>query len=195
MRSHKCVVMKLKREFIFAEFHENEMRSRHTYFTEILMKKLTLVAATALALSFTAVPAFAQSSYGGNTGNSYGNAAESRAKAEARKAEREARKLAKAQKKQAKADAKKAAAEKAAMKDHSSATDAKAMKDHSSATNGKAMKDHSSATDAKAMKDHSSAAGEPMMKHSDAMQKSSTGLPTNCPPATTPQPNGTCMLN
>lgn len=151
------------------------------------MKRLTLIALTAAALSLTAVPAIAQSSYsGGATNNSYNNnlsSFEREAAKEARKAKREARKLEKARKKQAKADA-------AAKKANSSATNAETVKGHSSATNANSVKDHSSATKAKAVEAYP--VNEPKTQ---SIKKANVGLPTNCPPATTPQPNGTCMLN
>jgi len=46
------------------------------------------------------------------------------------------------------------------------------------------MKDQSSATGASMMKDN-----KPMMSKGESMK------PTNCPAGTTPQVNGTCMLN
>jgi hypothetical protein len=54
------------------------------------------------------------------------------------------------------------------------------------------MKDHSSATGAAMTKD-----GDTMMAKDEKsmMMKSETSLPTNCPSGTTPQTNGTCMLN
>ena len=146
------------------------------------MKRLTILALAAATLSFSAVPAFAQSSYGGNTGQSYGNTSTVDPVSAAEKAERRALKAAK---KQAKKEAKrKAKAEKAAAKGQSSATDAKA-----------AAKGHSSATDAKAaVKDHSSATDATILTR-ESVTPAASALPTNCPTGTTPQPNGTCMLN
>ena len=146
------------------------------------MKRLTILALAAATLSFSAVPAFAQSSYGGNTGQSYGNTSTVDPVSAAEKAERRALKAAK---KQAKKEAKrKAKAEKAAAKGQSSATDAKA-----------AVKGHSSATDAKAaVKDHSSATDATILTR-ESVTPAASALPTNCPTGTTPQPNGTCMLN
>ncbi|MEP3890101.1 MAG: hypothetical protein ABJN69_06515 [Hellea sp.] len=171
------------------------------------MKRLALMTIAAAGITFAATPSFAQSSYGGNTGQSYGNA---------EKIERKAKKAAaRAEKKRMKAAKMKAeqearlAAEEAAMKDQSSATNAKMMKDHSSATDANMMKDHSSATTGKLMDkkpmmaDHSSATNAGMMKDGDVMVKDNKAMmaapetmkPTNCPAGTTPQSNGTCMLN
>lgn len=177
------------------------------------MKRITLIAITAATLSFAATPAFAQSSYGGNSGNSYGNTTSGPSSADIRRAKKAAKAQAKIEKTRAEAEARLAKSEDVMKKEHSSATDAKVMKDHSSATDAKVMTDHSSATDAKVMKEHSSATDAKMMKdHSSAtdaammkkddvmmkeekMMKASAALPTNCPSGTTPQSNGTCMLN
>lgn len=176
------------------------------------MKRLTLIALATAGLAFAATPSYAQSSYGGNTGDSYGNsAADTSAEKEALRAERAQRK---AEKKRLKAEKKAMAVqdatmkEKGAMKDHSSATDAKMMKEDGTMM----VKDHSSSTDAKMMKQegatmvkgHSSSTGATMMKEDGVMMekgadkmmmKGETSLPTNCPSGTTPQTNGTCMLN
>ena len=159
------------------------------------MKRLTILALAAATLSFSAVPAFAQSSYGGNTGQSYGNTSTVDPVSAAEKAERRALKAAK---KQAKKEAKrKAKAEKAAAKGQSSATDAKAAaKGHSSATDAKAaVKGHSSATDAKAAVTGHSSATDATILTRESVTPAASALPTNCPTGTTPQPNGTCMLN
>ena len=146
------------------------------------MKRLTILALAAATLSFSAVPAFAQSSYGGNTGQSYGNTSTVDPVSAAEKAERRALKAAK---KQAKKEAKrKAKAEKAAAKGQSSATDAKA-----------AVKGHSSATDAKAAVTGHSSATDATILTRESVTPAASALPTNCPTGTTPQPNGTCMLN
>ena len=146
------------------------------------MKRLTILALAAATLSFSAVPAFAQSSYGGNTGQSYGNTSTVDPVSAAEKAERRALKAAK---KQAKKEAKrKAKAEKAAAKGQSSATDAKA-----------AAKGHSSATDAKAAVTGHSSATDATILTRESVTPAASALPTNCPTGTTPQPNGTCMLN
>lgn len=139
------------------------------------MKRLTLIALTAATLSFAAVPAYAQSSYsGGATTNSYNNNLSSYERAaakEARKAKREAKKLEKARAKKAKADA-------AAKKANASAANAGTVKGHSSATKSTAVDTY------------------PLNETKTySVKKANVGLPTNCPPSTTPQPNGTCMLN
>lgn len=172
------------------------------------MKHTALITIAAATLAFTSAPTFAQSSYGGNTGDSYGNTSAKATKAErkARKAEEKRIKAAQmVEDEKAKMMAQDAAMKEKAMmentmKDQSSATDASMMKDD-------AMKDHSSATDASMMKkdemkDHSSATGsmmktdgEAMMKKEDVMMESTSMKPVNCPTGTTPQDNGTCMLN
>ena len=44
------------------------------------MKRITLIALASAGLAFAATPSFAQSSYGGNTGQNYGNSSKSKAK-------------------------------------------------------------------------------------------------------------------
>jgi len=45
------------------------------------MKRITLITLAVAGLSFAAAPSYAQSSYGGNTGDSYGNTDRAAAKA------------------------------------------------------------------------------------------------------------------
>ena len=48
-----------------------------------LMKRTTLIALASAGLAFAATPSFAQSSYGGNTGQNYGNSSKSKSKSRA----------------------------------------------------------------------------------------------------------------
>lgn len=52
------------------------------------MKRITLIALAAAGLSFAAAPSYAQSSYGGNTGQKYGNSSSAKSKAEAARQKR-----------------------------------------------------------------------------------------------------------
>jgi len=71
------------------------------------MKRITLIALAAAGLSFAAAPSYAQSSYGGNTGQKYGNSSSAKSKpktarqkrVEQAKAEQEAAEKAKKKKK------------------------------------------------------------------------------------------------
>jgi len=167
-----------------------------------MSRKFLLTLATA-TLVFGAAPAFAQSSYGGDTGDSYGNSSAADIERDKRKAERKARKAEKkrikaaqmAEEEKAKMATEELAKKEKTMKDHSSATGATMAKDHSSATGSEMVKDHSSATDAMTKKDDAMMKKDDvMMDKGDVMMKKSI-KPVNCPAGTTPQDNGTCMLN
>lgn len=146
------------------------------------MKRITLIALAVAGLSFTAAPSYAQSSYGGNSNDSYGNSSVDR---DAARAARKAKKAAKkAEKERLKAEAMKADTMMAK-------EDVMMVKDQSSATGATMIKDQSSATDTAMMKE-----GDFMMAKEEKalMVKSETFLPTNCPAGTEPQTDGTCML-
>lgn len=149
------------------------------------------------ACAFSAVPAFAQSSYNG--GSTYRN----QQPAQASEAAKEAKRTAKAEKKLRKAMSKKEQMMKdGAMKDMKSNGSAKTygsgtvvpavkptkdsmkqMKSHGSAkTYGSGTKADTMAAPMKDMKSYGSGTAAPMAK------------PTNCPTGTEPQNNGTCML-
>lgn len=126
--SHKSVTRSLKRESSFIttcemEASPSKQSKRH------IMKYITVLTLAAAGLAFAATPSYAQSSYGGNTGQSYGNSSSSQNSAALRRKERAAKKAAKAaaQREEAKAamikaeKAELAMKEKAMVKGHSSA--------------------------------------------------------------------------
>jgi len=170
---------------------------------------------TIAACALTAAPAMAQSSYGGG-GGSYRNqpSVDSNAKRlekAQKKADKRARKQAEAMRKKEQME-KDLMIEEAAMKEDAMKADAmKADKMAPAATS------YGSGATAKPMSDtmqkagsHGSSTGyksDAMMKD-DAMMKedamkdtksygsgTAVGKPANCPTGTTPQNNGTCMLN
>ena len=61
------------------------------------MKRITLIALASAGLAFAATPSFAQSSYGGNTGQSYGNSSKSQSNANLRRQQRAVERAAKAE--------------------------------------------------------------------------------------------------
>lgn len=147
---------------------------------------------TIAACTFTAVPAMAQSSYGGGS-NTYRNQpsqASQNAKA-LKKAEKEAAKQAKAMKKKEMAEKELMMKEKAMMKEdvmmkgEDMAPKATTYGSGAMSSKMKPMKD--------SMKDSTKSHGS-ANTYGSAATPATMAKPTNCPANTEPQSNGTCML-
>ena len=102
------------------------------------MKRITLIALASAGLVFAATPSFAQSSYGGNTGQNYGNSSKSksnaRAGADLRRQKQAAERAARIEKIKADALKAEAAEAEAKKKAREAAERASKSRGHSSAT-------------------------------------------------------------